>query len=98
MLNAGTALLLDNPRFVAQLTQLERRVTRGGRDSIDHMRGAHDDLANAGMGALVHLPTSSLPSYETAHGQPPKAVMAYADLRLRYQARRHPVSLSQRRA
>jgi hypothetical protein len=36
-----------------QLTSLERRTSRGGRDSIDHAPGAHDDIANAVAGALV---------------------------------------------
>src|SRR4029450_12286297 len=36
-----------------QLTALERRTSRGGRDSIDHAPGAHDDIANAVAGALV---------------------------------------------
>jgi hypothetical protein len=45
--------LLDNDRLVTQLTSLERRTSRGGRDSIDHAPGAHDDLANAMAGALV---------------------------------------------
>jgi predicted PurR-regulated permease PerM len=35
----------------AQLVGLERRVTRGGRDSIDHAPNSHDDLANAVAGA-----------------------------------------------
>jgi hypothetical protein len=45
--------LLDHPRLVAQLCALERRTARGGRDSIDHPPGAHDDVANAAAGALV---------------------------------------------
>jgi hypothetical protein len=32
---------------------LERRTARGGRDSIDHGPGAHDDIANAVAGAIV---------------------------------------------
>ena len=32
---------------------LERRTSRGGRDSIDHAPGAHDDLPNAVAGVLV---------------------------------------------
>jgi hypothetical protein len=41
--------LLDRPRLVAQLCGLERRVSRGGKDSIDHAPSpaAHDDVANA---------------------------------------------------
>lgn len=53
LLTAGNAVLLDLPRLIGQISQLERRTGRGGRDSIDHMRGAHDDLAVAAAGALV---------------------------------------------
>jgi hypothetical protein len=52
-LNSRRAELLDLPRLVAQLVGLERRTARGGRDSIDHAPGAHDDVANAAAGALV---------------------------------------------
>lgn len=51
--NAGRVELLDLPRLVGQLAGLERRVARGGRDSIDHAPGAHDDVANAVAGALI---------------------------------------------
>jgi hypothetical protein len=30
-----------------QLCELERRTARGGRDSVDHAAGGHDDVANA---------------------------------------------------
>ena len=53
LLNSGRAALLDEPRLVAQLVGLERRTARGGRDSIDHAPGGHDDVANAVAGALV---------------------------------------------
>lgn len=53
ILNSGRAELLDVPKLTAQLCGLERRTARGGRDSIDHAPGAHDDLANAAAGALV---------------------------------------------
>jgi len=39
-------MALDNPRLIGQLCALERRTARGGKDSFDHPRGAHDDLAN----------------------------------------------------
>ncbi len=42
-----------NPKMVSQLSSLERRVARGGRDSIDHAPGAHDDVANAVAGVLT---------------------------------------------
>ena len=53
ILNAGRAELLDHKKLVAQFCGLERRTARGGRDSIDHAPGAHDDVANAVCGALV---------------------------------------------
>ena len=45
--------LLDHDRLLIQLTSLERRTSRAGKDSIDHAPGAHDDVANAVAGALV---------------------------------------------
>ena len=53
VINSGTCELLDLPRLTAQLLGLERRTARGGRDSIDHAPGGHDDIANAACGALV---------------------------------------------
>lgn len=51
--NAGRVELLDLPALRAQFAGLERRVARGGKDSIDHAPGGHDDVANAAAGALV---------------------------------------------
>jgi hypothetical protein len=45
-LNSKTIVLLDDARAINQLCSLERRTSRGGRDSIDHPPGAHDDIAN----------------------------------------------------
>ncbi|TIO26936.1 MAG: terminase [Mesorhizobium sp.] len=56
-LMGGTMSLLDNIRLVGQISQLERRTTRTGRDNIDHMSGASDDLCNAALGAVMHVPT-----------------------------------------
>lgn len=53
LLNSGKVELLDNTRLITQLVGLERRTARGGRDSIDHAPGSHDDVANAAAGALV---------------------------------------------
>jgi hypothetical protein len=50
LINSGRIRLLDNPKLINQLCGLERRVARGGRDSIDHGPGSHDDLANAVAG------------------------------------------------
>jgi hypothetical protein len=63
LLNSGRVELLDHPRLVAQLLGLERRTARGGKDSIDHGPGAHDDLANAACGVL--LPAAELPGSGT---------------------------------
>lgn len=51
--NTGAIELLDDPTVRNQLLSLERRSVRGGKDSIDHPRGGHDDAANAAAGALV---------------------------------------------
>ena len=53
LLNSRKCQLLDDRRLIAQLHGLERRTARGGRDSIDHGPGAHDDVANSVAGALV---------------------------------------------
>jgi hypothetical protein len=58
-LTATTAVLLDIPRLTNQLATLERRTGRSGRDSVDHMRGAHDDLAVAVAGALTAAASES---------------------------------------
>jgi hypothetical protein len=53
LLNSRRVELLDDKRLVVQLCGLERRTARGGRDSIDHAPGAHDDMANAVAGVVV---------------------------------------------
>lgn len=53
LLNSRRIELLDNPRLLQQLTGLERRTARGGRDSIDHAPGQHDDIANVVAGLAV---------------------------------------------
>jgi hypothetical protein len=49
-LNSRTIRLVDNPRLVNQIAALERRTSRGGKDSIDHPPQGHDDLANVVAG------------------------------------------------
>jgi hypothetical protein len=53
LLNSGRIELLDHPRCIAQLCSLERHVTRGGRDDINHPPGMHDDVINAVAGVAV---------------------------------------------
>lgn len=55
VLNSGKADLLDNSALVTQIVGLERRVARGGRESIDHAPNAHDDIANSVAGLLSLL-------------------------------------------
>jgi len=62
LLNSGRVELLDHPRLAAQLAGLERRTARGGKDSIDHRPGSHDDLGNAAAGALVLAATEAAPA------------------------------------
>lgn len=61
--NAGRVELLDLPALRAQLVGLERRVARGGKDSIDHAPGGRDDLSNAAAGALVLVLPAVLGKY-----------------------------------
>jgi hypothetical protein len=49
----GAIELLDVAALRTQLLLLERKTHAGGRDSVDHPRGAHDDLANSVCGALL---------------------------------------------
>jgi hypothetical protein len=54
-LNSHRADLLDNERMLHQIVGLERRTARGGRDTIDHGPGGHDDVANVVAGVLTNL-------------------------------------------
>lgn len=49
----GRVELPDQRALLVELASLERRTARGGKDSVDHGRMGHDDLANAAAGALV---------------------------------------------
>jgi hypothetical protein len=53
LLNSGKCELLDSKKLHSQLLGLERRTARGGKDSIDHSPGSHDDLINSAAGALL---------------------------------------------
>ena len=61
LLNSGKVELLDIPRLASQFCGLERRTARGGRDSIDHSPGAHDDIANSAAGALLTVKAKGQP-------------------------------------
>jgi hypothetical protein len=64
VINSGSVELLDNDVMLSQLCNLERRTARGGRDSIDHAPGAHDDVANAVAGVIAAL-TASKSTYDS---------------------------------
>jgi hypothetical protein len=57
LLNSGRVVLPKIERLINQLANLERRVARSGKDSIDHAPGAHDDVANAVAGSVDRLVT-----------------------------------------
>jgi hypothetical protein len=58
-INSRMVDLLEDERLFAQIVGLERRTARGGRDSIDHAPGAHDDVANAVAGVIAALASSA---------------------------------------
>lgn len=60
-INSGAVELLDVPQLTSQLCALERRTTRGGRDSIDHPPNGHDDVANAVAGVMDCCRKPSVP-------------------------------------
>ena len=63
-INSRMVDLLEDAGLFAQIVGLERRTARGGRDSIDHAPGAHDDIANAVAGVVATLATAE--SYDSS--------------------------------
>jgi hypothetical protein len=51
----GLIRLPDHGRLLNELRLLERVTHRGGRDSVDHPKGGHDDYSNAVCGVLRTL-------------------------------------------
>lgn len=49
----GNIRLLDQKKMLSQFAALERRVNKGGKDSINHPTGGNDDVCNAVAGAIV---------------------------------------------
>ena len=64
LITSGRVELLDKPRLRNQLLNLERKST-GGRETIDHHRGAHDDVANCVSGLLVLLSEKGVKNHGT---------------------------------
>lgn len=70
-LNAGTIELLDDERCKKQLLALERRTSRGGRDTVDHPPNGKDDVINAvaGCAFLLRAGTASIATIATPEEQ-----------------------------
>lgn len=58
LITGGQVELPDHQVLRRQLLALERRMTRGGRESIDHPPRSRDDVANAVAGVLVSMELS----------------------------------------
>jgi hypothetical protein len=67
-------VLPNHPRLIRELRLLERATHRGGKDSVDHPRGQHDDCANSVAGVLHalsdHLGEPDLNAWKRAWGDP----------------------------
>jgi hypothetical protein len=55
LFTADKVVLPDNPRLIVQLCGLRRKIGQGGKETIDHLRNGHDDIANAVCGLLWRL-------------------------------------------
>jgi hypothetical protein len=53
LLAQGRVDLLDDKKMFNEFRGLERRTRSGGKDSVDHGPGCHDDVSNAVAGACV---------------------------------------------
>jgi terminase large subunit-like protein len=58
--NRGAVSIPEHDRLSRELRLLERRVSRSGKDSVDHPRNGSDDFANALCGCL-HLAVKPKP-------------------------------------
>ena len=65
--NRGLVRLPEHPTLLRELRLLERTTHRGGKESIDHPRGGHDDFANSLCGALSSYQII-LATEQTTHG------------------------------
>ena len=69
LLNSGRIVLPKSDRLVNQLTGLERRTARSGKDCIDHSPGTHDDIANAVAGAADCIVARAVPRARAARAR-----------------------------
>jgi hypothetical protein len=86
LINSARIELLDYPRLISQLCALERRTARGGRDTIDHAPGGHDDVCNAvaGLAAISNQYPGCDHSYRgfTDDADDPDGARAWRAMRL----------------
>lgn len=54
-LNSDRVQLPPDTKMLNQFTNLERRTSRNGRETVDHPPGSHDDRCNAVAGLVSHL-------------------------------------------
>jgi hypothetical protein len=52
---AGRVHMLDQERAIHQLSTLKRKIGQAGRETVTHVRGAHDDLAVVVSGVIWQL-------------------------------------------
>ena len=71
LLAQGRIRLLDDRTLINELNQLERRTRSGGRDTVDHPPGGHDDVANSATGALLLAAGDSIEDLEGIRIGPP---------------------------
>ncbi len=89
LLNSKKIILPRNDRLLNQIVSLERRVARGGHESIDHPVSQHDDLANACAGAALQAFTYGGFSWDFVDGpdkpeDPAAAARAESDANFRW--------------
>ncbi len=69
-LTSGRVELPPDTRLINQISGLERRTSRAGRDSIDHGPGGHDDRANVVAGLVTTKHKSRYDLERLVNGDP----------------------------
>ena len=64
-----TVALLDQSKSIDQLVGLRRKIGQAGAESVQHMRGSHDDLANV-IAGVIHMNTPREPAMTSFAGIP----------------------------
>jgi hypothetical protein len=85
LINSRRIDLLDHQKLIGQICALERRVGRGGKDSIDHGPNTHDDLSNsvAGIAAVSNRYPGFDPTYRGWNEDPTEKGTTYAFRQMR---------------